>query len=101
MPINKQKLAQKIAKRSLLNRQEAERFIDDLTDIILEEIKKGEEVNIVGFGKFFPYVHAERPVRNPKTKEEMVLDSYTSMKFKTSIIVKRVLKTKYEQGKKK
>jgi nucleoid DNA-binding protein len=46
----------------------------------------------VGFGKFYLYEHAERPVRNPKTQEEMTLKSYKSLRFKQSNVVKKLLK---------
>lgn len=75
-----------------MTQKESEQVVNDLFEIIVDELKKGEEVSIVGFGKFFLYEHAPRPVRNPKTQEEMTLKAYKSMRFKSSNVVKKLLK---------
>jgi DNA-binding protein HU-beta len=90
--VNKKELAKKLSKRTLLRQKEANQVVNELFDIILDEIKDGEEVSIVGFGKFYLYEHAARPVRNPKTQEEMVLQPYKSLRFKVSNVVKKLLK---------
>lgn len=90
--LNKKGLAKKLAKRTFLNQKEADMIVEELFEVILEELKAGEEISIVGFGKFFLYEHAPRPVRNPKTQEEMVLQSYKSLKFKSSNVIKKLFK---------
>lgn len=90
--LNKKGLAKKLAKRTFLNQKEADMIVEELFEVMLEELKAGEEISIVGFGKFFLYEHAPRPVRNPKTQEEMVLQSYKSLKFKSSNVIKKLLK---------
>ena len=92
--INKKYLARKIASRTLLTRKEADLIVDELFALIVEELKKGEEVNITNFGKFFLYTHNPRPVRNPRTLEDMVLKSYKSVKFKQSENLKKIFKSK-------
>jgi len=59
---------------------------------ILEGLEEDGEVSVVGFGKYYLYTHAARPVRNPKTQEEMVLDTYQSVKFKVSDKIKKHFK---------
>lgn len=92
--LNKKDLSRKLARRTFLNNKEAELVVGELFEIIISEIKAGEEVSIVGFGKFYPYEHAPRPVRNPKTQEEMILKSYKSLRFKSSNVIKNALKGK-------
>jgi DNA-binding protein HU-beta len=89
---NKKALAKKLAKRTLLNQKEANQVVEELFEIILDELKDGEEVSVVGFGKFYLYEHAPRPVRNPKTQEEMLLRPYKSLRFKPSNVIKKLLK---------
>ena len=96
--INKKELSKKLAKRTLLTQKEALQVVEGLFDLITEELHDGEDVSIVGFGKFYLYEHAQRPVRNPKTQEPMILDSYKSLRFKTSDIVKNILKEKYSKN---
>lgn len=91
---NKKELARKLSKRTVLNQKEASLVIEELFQIILEEVKNEEEVSITGFGKFYFYEHQPRPVRNPKTQEEMVLQKYKSLRFKSSEIIKKILKNK-------
>ena len=90
--VNKKELSKKLAKRTTLNQKQAAQVVDELFKIILDEIKSGETISIVGFGKFFLYKHNPRPVRNPKTQQEMMLRSYNSLRFKTSNVVKKLLK---------
>ncbi len=92
--VNKKSLAKKLSKRTLLRQKEASQVVNELFDIILEELSEGEEISVVGFGKFYLYEHAARPVRNPKTQEEMTLKPYKSVRFKVSNVVKKLLKDK-------
>ena len=91
---NKKDLAKKISKKTLLSVKESTQVVEILFDTLLEELERDEEVSIVGFGKFYLYKHSPRPVRNPKTQEEMILKPYKSLKFKCSDKIKRYLKSK-------
>lgn len=95
--INKKELAKKLAQRTTLNQKEANALIAMVFDIIFEEIKQDKEVSIIGFGKFYSYTHQPRPVRNPKTQEEMMLEEYRSLRFKPSVKIKKILKYKSEK----
>jgi nucleoid DNA-binding protein len=75
-----------------MTQKESAQVVNELFDIILEQIADGEEVSIVGFGRFYAYEHAPRPVRNPKTQEQMTLTPYKSLRFKTSNVAKKLLK---------
>jgi DNA-binding protein HU-beta len=90
--INKKTLSKKLAKRTFLNQKEADVILEELFKLMVDELKAGQEISIVGFGRFYLYEHEPRPVRNPKTQEEMILKSYKSLRFKTSNVVKKLLK---------
>ena len=90
--INKRELAKSISDKTLLSQKEALQVIEALIDSILSGLEEDGEVSIVGFGKFFLYEHSARPVRNPKTQEEMMLKPYKSVKFKVSDKVKKHFK---------
>jgi nucleoid DNA-binding protein len=92
--MNKKALAKELSKRTLMTQKEATQVVSELFDIILEEIGEGEDVSIVGFGKFYSYEHSPRPVRNPKTQEPMILKRHNSLRFKTSNVAKKLLKSK-------
>ena len=97
--INKKELARLVSKKTTLNQLESNIVVDALFDEILLQLAAGEEVSIVGFGKFYLYQHSPRPVRNPKTQQSMTLDSYKSMRFKASTVVKKLLKDGFKDDK--
>lgn len=93
--VNKKALAKSLAKRTLLTQKESVQVVEELFDIIVDNLCDGKEVSVVGFGKFYLYEHKPRPVRNPKTQEEMTLESYKSLRFKSSNVLKKLLKDKF------
>tara|TARA_Y100000034_G_C6673307_1_gene295719 strand:- start:58 stop:351 length:294 start_codon:yes stop_codon:yes gene_type:complete len=90
--ISKKDIVRKISKRTLLTQKESEQVLSELVSIIEEELIGGNDVSIVGFGKFFLYQHSSRPVRNPKTNEQMMLSPFKSIKFKVSQKLKQRIK---------
>ena len=90
--INKKTLAKKIAEKTLLTQKESLQVLDSIFDGIVELAEEDGEVSIVGFGKFYLYEHAVRPVRNPKTQQEMNLRPFKSLRFKASDKLKKYFK---------
>lgn len=90
--INKKELAKRISKNTLLTQKESLDFLEVALKEITSSLEEGNEVSLVGFGKFYLYEHSPRPVRNPKTQEEMILKSYKSVKFKVSEKIKKHFK---------
>ncbi len=90
--INKKDIARKISEKNLVTAKESIKIVEEIFEYIEESLLNDEEVSIVGFGKFFLYDHKERPVRNPKTSEPMLLVPYKSLKFKPSDKIKNKLK---------
>jgi len=94
---SKKDIVKMLSKRTILNQKESSKVINELFKIIEEMVVEDEEVKISGFGKFFLYNHSSRPVRNPKTKEELMLKPFSSVKFKSSILLKNRVKKKTEE----
>ena len=90
--INKKDLAKKVSSKTLLSQKEALQVIDAFIDSVVESLEEEGEVSLVGFGKYYLYTHSPRPVRNPKTQEEMILKSYKSVKFRVSDKIKKHFK---------
>lgn len=90
--MNKKDLARKISSKTLLSQKESLQVLDTIIDSVIEALEGGDEVSLVGFGKFYLYQHAPRPVRNPKTQEEMNLKDFKSLKFKSSDKIKKYFK---------
>ena len=61
-----------------------EALIDDFFDILLENLIKNHKVKISNFGTFFLKRKKERIGRNPKTKENAIINSRNVIIFKAS-----------------
>ncbi len=79
--MNKTELIQKIADEANGSKSEAQRFFDAFTDVITEELRRGNEVQITGFGKFYVQERAAREGINPQTQEKMRIPASKVPKF--------------------
>jgi nucleoid DNA-binding protein len=78
-----------------LNKKQAEKMLDVLTDAIIEELKNDREVTITGFGTFLPRTrHARGGVNPQKPSERIQIPQVTVAKFKTGKTLKDALKGK-------
>jgi DNA-binding protein HU-beta len=90
--INKKELAKRVSEKTMLTQAETLDVLNTLLEEIVSSLEESEEISLVGFGKFYLYEHTARPVRNPKTQEEMLLSPYKSVKFKVSEKLKKHFK---------
>ena len=60
-------------------------------DVVTEELKKGEKVQLVGFGTFEVTERAAREGRNPHTKETMMIAACKAPKFKAGKALKDIV----------
>ena len=78
-----------------LNKKQAEKMIDVLTDTIVGELKNDHEVTIAGFGTFLSRVRYSRGGVNPqKPNERITIPAVKVAKFKTGYHLKQALKGK-------
>ena len=64
-------------------------FVSDIIDLIIEGLQNSNKVKIHNFGTFIVRNKKSRIGRNPKTKEEVMIDERKVISFKAS---KNVLK---------
>lgn len=79
--MNKTELVQALAAATEQSQAAASRSLDALTRIVSEELAKGGEVTIPGFGTFRTSERAERAGRNPQTGAAMTIAASTAVKF--------------------
>ena len=79
--MNKTELVAAIAEQTQLSRKDAEAALKAFIDVVSEELKKGEKVQLVGFGTFEVSERAAREGRNPATGEAMTIKASKSPKF--------------------
>ncbi|MBR1629338.1 MAG: HU family DNA-binding protein [Lachnospiraceae bacterium] len=86
--MNRTELVSAIADRAGLQRKDAENALKAFTEIIAEELSKGEKIQLVGFGTFEVAERGERKGRNPQTKEEIIIPASKAPKFKAGKALK-------------
>ncbi|WP_273841952.1 HU family DNA-binding protein [Rubrobacter calidifluminis] len=90
--MNKTQLIQEIAERANGSRSEAQRFFDAFTEVITSELKKGSEVQITGFGKFYVQERAARQGINPQTQQKINIPASKVPKFTAGNALKEAIK---------
>ena len=65
--MNKTELVAAIAEKTELSKKDAEKALKAFTDVVAEELKKGEKIQLVGFGTFEVAERPAREGRNPST----------------------------------
>ncbi|MCX4267359.1 MAG: HU family DNA-binding protein [Lachnospiraceae bacterium] len=89
--MNKTELIAAMAESADLSKKDAEKALKAFVDVVTEELKKGEKVQLVGFGTFEVSERAERTGRNPQTKETITIAASKAPKFKAGKALKDAL----------
>ena len=71
--MNKTELITAVAEKTELTKKDVEKALKAFTDVVAEELKKGEKVQLVGFGTFEVSERAAREGRNPQTDRKSVV----------------------------
>jgi DNA-binding protein HU-beta len=92
--MNKAQLIEKIYREvEGLNKKQAEKMLEVLTDTIIDELKNDHEVTLAGFGTFLSRVRYSRGGVNPqKPNERITIPAVKVAKFKTGYHLKQALK---------
>ena len=86
--MNKTELVAAMAEKAQLSKKDAEAALKAFTDVVAEELKKGEKIQLVGFGTFEVSERAARTGRNPQTGAEMKIAASKAPKFKAGKALK-------------
>ena len=86
--MNKTELVAAMAEQTNLSKKDAEAALKAFIDVVSEEMKKGEKVQLVGFGTFEVSERAAREGRNPQTGKEMTIAASKAPKFKAGKALK-------------
>lgn len=79
--MNKQELAEKIAKETDISKAKAYEAVNVAFETIKTSLKKGQRVQLVGFGSFSVRQRKAREGRNPKTGETVQIKARRVPKF--------------------
>ena len=79
--MNKTELVAAIAEETGLSKKDAEKAVKAFTDVVTKQLKKGQKVQLVGFGTFEVTKRAAREGRNPQTGAPMKIKASKAPKF--------------------
>lgn len=86
--MNKTELVAAMAEQTELSKKDSEKALKAFIDVVTEELKKGEKIQLVGFGTFEVIERAAREGRNPLTGEKMQIKASKAPKFKAGKALK-------------
>ena len=86
--MNKTELVAAMADQAGLSKKDTEKALKAFTDVVAEELKKGEKVQLVGFGTFEVSERAAREGRNPQSCAVMKIPASKAPKFKAGKALK-------------
>lgn len=80
--MNKQDLIRAVANKADISQKDTGKIINAMIEVITEQIARGEQVQIIGFGTFEKRTRSARQGRNPRTGEVMEFPEKTAPAFK-------------------
>ncbi len=92
--MNKTELVAAIADKAGLTKKDAEAAVKAFTDVVSAQLKKGDKVQLVGFGTFEVSKRAAREGRNPQTGAVMKIPASKAPKFKAGKALKDLVNKK-------
>ena len=89
--MNKSELVTEISKKSRLTKKDCELCLNAITQIIQHALKHGDNVNLVGFGKFEVKHRVARKSFNPQTKRVNLIPACNVPSFKPGKTLKSMI----------
>ena len=86
--MNKTELIAAIADQAEISKKDAEAALNAFTGIVGDALKKGDKIQLVGFGTFEVSERSARTGRNPQTGETIKIKASKSPKFKAGKALK-------------
>jgi DNA-binding protein HU-beta len=94
--MNKSELVQELASKTDMTRADAQRSVDALFNpkdgVLTRALKKGDRVQITGFGTFETRKRKARTGRNPRTGKEIKIGPTVSPSFRPGKALKDAVK---------
>ena len=89
--MNKAELVEELAKKTGSTKKSTEENLNAFLDVIIEALKKGDKIQLIGFGSFEVRKRAARKGINPQTKEEIKIPATKAPVFKAGKALKDIV----------
>jgi DNA-binding protein HU-beta len=90
--VTKADFVDKLAAKGGLTKKDAAAVVDAFVGVLTEALKKGEEVQFTGFGKFYVQKRQARQGINPQTKKTITIPASKVPKFSAGLALKNAVK---------
>lgn len=80
--MNKTELIAAMAESADVSKKDAEKVLNAFMDTVAKQLKKGDKIQLIGFGTFEAVKRAAREGRNPQTGKKLKIKSSVVPKFK-------------------
>lgn len=90
--MTKAEFVDRLAAKSGLTKKDAAAVVDAFVEVITESLKRGEEVQFTGFGKFFVQEREAREGINPQTKAKIRIPASKVPKFSPGLALRNAVK---------
>lgn len=92
--MNKGEFIDRLSDRTDLTKKEARKYLDSVLDLVQETLLQGEEVKLVGFGKFAVRARKASSRINPQTKRPIQVAAKVVPLFRPGKELKRQIEKK-------
>ena len=92
--MNKSELVAAMAAKTGDTKKATEAAVNAFTEAVTDALKKGDKVQLIGFGSFEVRKRAARKGRNPQTREEIKIPASKAPVFKAGKELKQVVNKK-------
>lgn len=92
--MTKRQLVETLSKKTNLSKRQVENFIGELTNVVAENVSKGQKVSITGFGVFDLGSRAARRGVDPRTQAEIKIPAMKMPRFRAGKRLKEAVRKK-------
>jgi DNA-binding protein HU-beta len=89
--MNKAEFVEQIAEKTDLSRRDAENAVEATLETIEEQLSRGSEITLTGFGKFHVADRSARQGRNPQTGEPIKIKASRAPRFSAGAKLKQAV----------
>lgn len=92
--MNRRELVAQLAEKTDFSQKDVDRVLRSFCEIIVDTLKKGENIRLIGFGTFTTKRNTARTGKNPRTGEEIIIPASVTPMFKAGKGFKEKINTK-------
>lgn len=89
--MNKTELVAAVAKKSGLSKKDADKAVSAIIEIIVKTVKKGDKVQLIGFGTFSKRHRNKRSGRDPRTGKPITIPARDVPAFTAGAVFKKAV----------